>query len=52
MSTRGKTAGLSAILQCRWWTAGGVPTTSSLALSPHHLLCDVVFILDCEYNYA
>ena len=29
-----------------------VPTTSSLALSPHHLLYDVVFILDCEYNYA
>ena len=29
-----------------------VSTTSSPALSPHHLLCDVVFIPDCEYNYA
>ena len=29
-----------------------VSTTSSLALSPHHLLCDVRVILNCEYNYA
>ena len=27
-------------------------TAPSVAISPHHLLCDVVFIVDCEYNRA
>ena len=44
MGTRRKTAGW-------WWTTGGPHHLISRSLS-HHLLCDVLFILDCEYNYA